>query len=290
MVNLTDANTIYKAKLNDKDFFRLQKIIEGEYGIKMPISKKDMLEARLRKRLKTLSLPNFARYCDYLFSEAGMKDELIHMLDMVTTNKTDFFRESEHFDFLVKSVLPGMITGEGIGVNKKLMIWSAGCSTGEEPYTIAMVLNEFRERVPGLKFQYLILATDLSSRVLDSAKRAVYHENKILPVPENAKKKYILKSKDPLKKLVRIIPELRSLIKFRRLNFLDSNYGMREPIDIVFFRNVQIYFEKDTQRSILLKIYNSMKDGGYLFIGHSETLNGLDLPFEQIIPTVYRKV
>ncbi len=290
MVNLTDANTIYKAKLKDKDFFRLQKIIEGEYGIKMPISKKDMLEARLRKRLKILSFPNFAQYCDYLFSEVGMKDELIHMLDMVTTNKTDFFRESEHFDFLVKSVLPGMITGEGIGINKKLMIWSAGCSTGEEPYTIAMVLNEFRERVPGLKFQYLILATDLSSRVLDSAKRAVYHENKILPVPENAKKKYILKSKDPLKKLVRIIPELRSLIKFRRLNFLDSNYGMREPIDIVFFRNVQIYFEKDTQRSILLKIYNSMRDGGYLFIGHSETLNGLDLPFEQIVPTVYRKV
>ena len=289
MGSFTDVNAIFKAKLSEKDFLRLQKIIEGEYGIKMPVSKKDMLEARLRKRLKVLSFSNFEQYCEYLFSDSGLEDELIHMLDMVTTNKTDFFRESDHFDFLVKSVLPGMITGEGLGINKKLMIWSAGCSTGEEPYTLAMVLNEFKESFPGLSFQYMILATDLSSRVLKSAQRAIYHENKILPIPENAKKKYILKSKNSTKKLVRIIPELRSLIKFRRLNFLDDNYGMREPIDIVFFRNVQIYFEKDTQRSILLKIYNCMRPGGYLFIGHSETLNSLDLPFELIVPTVYKK-
>jgi len=290
MHTFSSLNTIYKEKLKEKDFFRLQKLIEGEYGIKMPASKKDMLEARLRKRLKILELSDFTQYCNYLFSKAGMKDELINMLDMVTTNKTDFFRESDHFDFLVKSILPEMITGQGLGINKKLMIWSAGCSTGEEPYTLAMVLNEFRERFPGLSFQYMILATDLSSRVLENAKRAVYHENKIAPVPENIKKKYIMRSKDSSKKLVRIVPELRTLIKFRRLNFLDSNYGMREPIDIVFFRNVQIYFEKQTQYSILLKIYKSMRTGGYLFIGHSETINGFDIPFEQIKPTIYKKV
>ena len=153
-----DQNSVYQEVLKEKDFYRLQKIIEGEYGIKMPLSKKGMLEARLRKRLKSLSITNFSSYCDYLFSKKGLDEELIHMLDMVTTNKTDFFRESDHFDFLVKSVLPEMITGEGLGINKQLMIWSAGCSTGEEPYTIAMVLNEFKERVPGLSFQYLILA------------------------------------------------------------------------------------------------------------------------------------
>jgi chemotaxis protein methyltransferase CheR len=210
------------------------------------------------------------------------------LINGVTVNETYFFREKNQFEALVNKILPEL--HKTLPPSKTIRILSSPCSTGEEPYTLAMVLNEFRERVPGLSFQYLILATDLSSRVLESAQRAVYHENKIDPVPENAKKKYILRSKDTSRKLVRIIPELRSLIKFRRLNFLDSNYGMREPIDIVFFRNVQIYFEKETQRSILLKIYNTMRQGGYLFIGHSETLNGLDLPFEQIEPTVYRKV
>ncbi len=290
MGNPANINLIYKETMTDRDFNRLRQLIEGEYGIKMPYKKKDMLEARLRKRLKTLSFRNFSQYCEYLFSDDGMKDELIHMLDMVTTNKTDFFREPDHFEFLVQKVLPEMITGTGMGIQAKLMIWSAGCSTGEEPYTIAMVLNEFREKFPGLRFQYLILGTDLSSRVLETAKRGVYHENKISPVPDAIKRKYIMKSKDRSKSIVRIVPEIRSLIRFRRLNFLDNNYEMREPIDIVFFRNVQIYFEKQTQRTILLKIYNAMRTGGYLFIGHSETLNGLNLPFKQVLPTIYQKV
>jgi len=285
-----NINKIYKETLKERDFFKLQNLIEKNYGIKMPISKKDMLESRLRKRLKALSITSFSDYCNYLFSSEGQKNELVNMLDTVTTNKTDFFRESEHFDFLVKSILPEMIINRGIGINNKLMIWSAGCSTGEEPYTLAMVLNEFKENIPGLSFQYLILGTDLSSKVLSEAKRGVYQENKILPIPDNIKRKYLMKSKDPSKRIVRIVPELRALIKFRRLNFLESNYGMREPIDIVFFRNVQIYFDKKTQYSIISKIYNIMKPGGYLFIGHSETLNSFDIPFEPIIPTIYKKV
>lgn len=280
---------LYRQQMSDRDFKRLGGLIQGEYGIKMPPNKKDMLEARLRRRLRELGFRNFRDYCDYLFTKEGMADELVHMLDVVTTNKTDFFRGPDHFDFLVTQALPEMISVTGAGVNRDLMVWSAGCSTGEEPYTLAMVLSEFRQRVPGLELRFVILGTDLSTRVLASAARAMYPAEKIEPVPVQLKRKYLMRSKDRSRQLIRVVPELRKHVRFRRLNFLDGDFGMREPMDIVFYRNVMIYFNRETQREILAKIIDIIRPGGYIFIGYSETLNGLNLPVYQVAPTIYRK-
>lgn len=272
-----------------EDFRRLGEFIESELGIKMPDVKKTMLESRLQKRLRVLNMQSFAEYCDYLFSHEGTENELVHMIDMVTTNKTDFFREPAHFDYLVRKALPELVKSHGAGITRRLTVWSAGCSTGEEPYTLAMVLSEFALKYPGLGFQFMILATDISTRVLDVAGKGIYDEERIAPVPQALRKRYLLKSRDQSSGLVRIVPELRAFVKFRRLNFMEGDFGMREPLDIIFCRNVFIYFDKPTQESILTRFCRHIRPGGYIFIGQSETLNNMDLPLARVNPSVYRK-
>ena len=275
------------AVISDKDYERLSRLIYCECGIKMPPTKKVMLEARLRKRLRVLGLPTFGRYCDYLFSKEGLEDELISMIDVVTTNKTDFFREPKHFDFLAAVALPQLISLYGAGVKRGLNIWSAGCSTGEEPYTIAMVLSEFRHVHPPLEF--MILGTDISTKVLERAAKAVYKMERAETVPAPMKKKYLLRSKDRDKNLVKIAPEVRHHVSFRRLNFMAEDFQMREPMDIIFCRNVIIYFDRPTQEKLLNRLCDHLVPGGYIFMGHSETLSGLRVPLVSAGPTVYRK-
>lgn len=270
--------------LSKNDFSRLSEFIYKECGIKMPPAKKTMLEARLQKRLRTLGINSFSAYCDFLFSTDGLQLELVQMIDLVTTNKTDFFREPDHFDYLVNHVLPQWIDKGG---GRRLNVWSAGCSTGEEPYTLAMVLQEYAEEVPG--FTYSIMATDISTRVLEKARTAIYDEDRVIPVPMSLKKKYLLRSKDRSNGLVRIVPELRSKVCFQRLNFMDDSFGLRDRLDVIFCRNVIIYFDRPTQKRLLHKFIDNMAPGGYIFMGHSETLNGLDLPLLAVHPTVYRK-
>jgi chemotaxis protein methyltransferase CheR len=278
----------YQATLSAKQFSVLREMIEQDYGIKMPPDKKIMLEARLRKRLRALNMTDFAVYLEFLFSGQG-DDEIVYMMDVVTTNKTDFFREPAHFDYLFQKILPDLISREGAGVSRPLMVWSAGCSTGEEPYTLAMVLSAFGERYPGFRFDFTILATDLSTRVLDIAHRAVYLEDRVVPVPIDFKKKYLLRNRDRTKRLVRIAPELRSHVRFRRLNLMDSDFGFREPMDIIFCRNVIIYFDRPTQEKLVNRFHDNLNPGGYIFMGHSETLNGLRVPLNQIAPTIYTR-
>jgi chemotaxis protein methyltransferase CheR len=218
-----------------------------------------------------------------------MEEEIFHMIDAVTTNKTDFFREPNHFDYLVQQALPHLIKQQGAGVKRRLVAWSAGCSTGEEAYTIAMVLNEFGKQFPGLSFDFRILATDISTKVLETAKRAIYGEEKVDPIPMHFRKQYLLRSKDPSKGRVRIVPRLRQYVRFRRLNFLQDDFGFREGLDIIFFRNVLIYFKKSTQKQILRKVLRYLRPGGYLFIGHSETLLEMNLPLHAVAPTIYQR-
>jgi len=269
------------------DFMRMSKLIYEKCGIKMPDTKKTMLEARLGKRLKEMKMRSFHEYCDYLFSRKGMERELVIMIDLVTTNKTDFFREPSHFDHMLHKILPEWITSRTSVSAKKFKVWSAGCSTGEEPYTLAMVLCEFAAECPG--FDYSIMATDISTRVLETAVRGVYEEEKVIPVPLALKKKYLLKSKDKKIGLVRIVPELREKIRFRRLNFMDTDFGISEKFDIIFCRNVVIYFDSNTQERLLNKFYSLMAKDAHLFMGHSETINGLKVPLVMVYPTVYRK-
>ena len=276
------------AVLSNKDFTRLSRLIYEESGIKMPAAKKQMVEARLAKRLKSLGLLSFNAYCDYLFSSKGLEQELIGMIDLITTNKTDFFRESGHFDYLLQCVLPEWVQEHKVLSGRKLRVWSAGCSTGEEPYTLAMTLNEFVEKIPG--FDYRIMATDLSTRVLEKAKLALYDDERVAPVPQLLKKKYLLRSKNRSSGLVRIVPELRQKVRFRRLNFMDDDFGIYEPFDVIFCRNVVIYFDRPTQEQLLNKFYKHLTNDGFIFMGHSETLNGLDVPLVMVHPTVYRKM
>ena len=272
---------------SEKIFEKISRFISNELGIKMPPSKKIMLQGRLMKRLRQLEMNSFEAYCDYLFSHEGRQYEMVHMLDAVTTNKTDFFREPRHFEILSKSVLPELARLKTTRIQKRLVIWSAGCSTGAEPYTLAMVLNEFAETCE--HFDYLVMASDISTRVLTQAQEAVYTEAETIPIPPAIRKKYLLRSRDPSRQLVRIVPELRKKMKFFRLNLMDADYGIHTDVDVIFCRNVLIYFDHATQQQVLSRLCRHLRPNGYLFTGHSETLNGFDLPLKQISTTVYRK-
>lgn len=270
------------SSLGDADFRRLAGFIESELGIRMPDTKRVMLESRLQKRIRHFGMSGFTEYVDFVFSPQGRESELINMIDAVTTNKTDFFREADHFEYLLESILPAAAARGGT-----MSFWSAGCSTGEEPYTLAMVLEEFREANP--RFSYRILASDLSTQVLDKAKAAVYDEEKAAPIPMSFKKKYLLRSKDPASGLVRIKPELRAKLSFARINFMDERYPIDGLFDVVFCRNVIIYFERPVQELILGRICRYVRPGGWLILGHSETLTGMDLPLRSVAPTIYSR-
>lgn len=275
--------------LKDREFQQFSDLIYAEVGIKMPPAKKTMLEARLQKRLKVLGMSSFLEYSEFIFSTTGREQELIHLIDVVTTNKTDFFREPQHFDFLVREAIPDLQRRRGAGDSplNPFRIWSAGCSTGEEPYTMAMVLSEYSTTNHGFKFS--ITASDICTQVLQKAATAVYTEDRIETIMLTLKRKYLLRSKDHSKGLIRIAPELRSHVNFKRINFMDDSFGIPERQDVIFCRNVVIYFDKPTQAQLMKKFHRQLVSGGYLFIGHSETLNGLDVPFTQVANTVYRK-
>jgi chemotaxis protein methyltransferase CheR len=273
--------------LSDRVFKRFSEFITAELGIKMPPSKKTMLQGRLQKRLRILGMKSFKDYADYVFGPEGRVHELVNMLDLVTTNKTDFFREPRHFAYLTGTILPELMRKSGAGVRRTLSIWSAGCATGAEPYTLAMVLSEFANSVNG--FDFSILGTDISTQVLDRAKRAVYREGETAPVPLEIKKRYLLRSRDRSNRLVRIVPALRSKVRLKRLNFMDAGFDISQSMDVIFFRNVIIYFERPTQEAVIQRMCRHLKPGGYLFTGHSETLHGLDLPLISTANSVYRK-
>ena len=273
-------------KLSQSDFERLSSYVYQQCGINLTPPKRVLLEGRLQKRLQSLEMKSFMEYYKHVKSPAG-RGELVHMLDSVSTNKTDFFREPGHFDLLRDHIIPGFKKNHA---HRTLRIWSSACSTGEEPYTTAMVLQDSIEKLG--QFDYEILATDISSKVLKHAINAVYRENRTRDIPMGFKKKYLLKSKDPKKGLVRIVPTLRSKVRFRRMNLMDNEYisQIKAQQDIVFCRNVLIYFDKSTQKHVVTKLVQCLRPGGYLFIGHSESLFEMDLPLKQIMPATFQKL
>ncbi|MFP5228972.1 MAG: CheR family methyltransferase [Acidobacteriota bacterium] len=276
---------VHEDQLASRDFERLTAFVYTETGIRLGPEKRTMLEGRLRKRLRELQMDSYRRYCEYLFGAEGLREEKIRFIDVVTTNKTDFFREPKHFDDLTRQALPEITPRSG---NQPVLIWSAGCSSGEEPYTLAMVLSEYAEAHPGFRFR--ILATDISTKVLARAEAAVYSTDVVEPVPPLLRRKYLMRSREPGADRVRVVPELRRLVEFRRLNFMDADYGIEERAEGIFCRNVLIYFDRATQEKILRKLTSHLKPGGYLFVGHSETLHDMNLPLEALGPALYRKL
>jgi chemotaxis protein methyltransferase CheR len=272
--------------MSNSDFARLRSLIYAQAGITLSPDKKTMLELRIKRRLRSLELDSYTQYCEYLFGHLGQRDELVHLIDVVTTNKTDFFREPAHFDYLTEKALPTLMAGNRNG--RDLLIWSAGCSTGEEPYTLAIVLSEYAASHPGFRFK--VLATDVSNTVLEKAHLGVFSADVVRPVAAELRKKYFLRSRDPDSNRMRVVPELRKLVEFRRLNFKEADFGMAEKADVIFCRNVLIYFDRPTQEQILQKLARHLVADGYMFVGHAEALHDMDLPLEPIAPATYRKV
>ena len=271
--------------LSPQSFRQFAEFITRELGIKMSENKIPMLQSRLQRRIRALGLHSIEEYKRHLFESPQADAELADFIDAVTTNKTDFFREPHHFDFLRRKALPALDPDPSRPWQAKL--WCAGCSTGEEPYTLTMVLSEHAAARPG--FEFSLLATDISTRVLHAAREAIYDEERIAPVHDDLRRKYLLRSRRPDRNVVRIVPALRQRVRFHRLNFMDADYRVADRFDAIFFRNVMIYFDKRTQEAVINKLCRNLRPGGFLFIGHSESLMGLEVPVRMVGSAIYQK-
>jgi chemotaxis protein methyltransferase CheR len=287
-MNDRDQNAAPSLELSAAGLAQFSEFVTDTLGIKMNASKLPMLQGRLQRRLRDLGLESLEGYREFLFERDGGAAELQHFIDAVTTNKTDFFREPQHFDILVQKVLPELAPRglDGRPGSWRCKVWSAPCSSGEEAYTLAMVLAEHASRTPG--FDYAVLGTDISSRMLGHAERAVYDVDRIEPVPAALRARYLLRARDRSLARVRICPELRRKVTFGSLNFMDREYRVRDTFDVIFCRNVLIYFDKPTQEAVVLRLARHLRPDGYLFLGHSESLTGIEAPFEPCGVAVYR--
>lgn len=276
-----------KLRISADSFERMADYVTQELGIRMPESKVSLIQSRLFRRVRELELGSLNEYCDYLFSKEGSVSEPEYFLNAITTNKTDFFREPQHFEYLTRVALPELVRSAYTSHAGGLSVWSAACSSGEEPYTLAMVLSEYAAGRPGFSFR--ILATDFSTKVLDQAKDGIYTRQQVEPVPPELRRKYLLYGRGNQHSLVRIKPALREAVSFHHLNFMAADYGVQEMFDIVFCRNVLIYFDRPTQQAVIAKLCRNLNPGGYLFISHSESLSGLKLPLDALGSSCFRR-
>ena len=274
--------------LSEAEFKKIAAYIEKNVGIKMPPEKRLMMQSRLSSRLKALHLDSYKQYIDYVFSGKDKDShEIIMMIDAMTTNLTEFFREPQHFDFMKGTVLP-QYAAQG---RNQIKIWSAGCSTGQEPYTLSMVMASYIKNNPLSSIRdYSVLATDISTKVLDKAASAIYPMDAVKGIPKEIMHQYFLKGKDPANPAVRLKQDIRSHVNFMRLNFMDEDYGFRDTLQIIFCRNVLIYFDKQNQEKVIRQFLRYLEPGGYLFLGHSETIFGMTLPFKTVAPTVFQRI
>jgi len=275
--------TLNAGELTDREFNTISNMVKDLCGINLHQGKKELIKARLTKRLREVRMERYSDYIDFVGTEAGGA-ELLSMLDALSTNLTFFFREIAHFDLLAQTIIPEMMSRHA--ADRKLRIWSAGCSSGEEPYSIACVMNEIvKDR---LTWDVRILATDLSGRMLDLARRGVYNRERFREAPPRmvAENFTCLRGTEP--KTYQVNESLRRMVTFARLNLMES-WPMRGPLDAIFCRNVMIYFDKSTQARLVDRFWNILAQGGVLFIGHSESLSGVRHRFQYLQPTVYRK-
>lgn len=262
------------------EFQRFRTLIYDESGISLGDQKASLLASRLLKRLRDLGVATFSEYYEKVTADPTL-EEFTRMLDLISTNKTDFFREPKHFDFLRNRILQEL---EG---TKRIRIWSSACSTGEEPYTIAITLYEGVQSPA--QWDFKILASDLSTRVLAKAASGTYDEERVRDVPPDTVKRHFLRGRGASAGLIKVKPHLADIIQFQRLNLMDDRFPIKNPLDLIFCRNVMIYFDRPTQEKLVNKFHGYLKPGGYLFIGHSESLQWIKHPFESLAPTIYRR-
>jgi len=265
---------------DDRQFERLRALVASFTGICLSDAKRDMTYGRIARRLRALGMTDFDQYCDLI--ERGDDTELEHFVNAITTNLTSFFRERHHFEYLAESVLPEVL--ERNRAERRLRIWSAGCSTGEEPYSIAMTVLDSCPRMSG--WDARILATDLDSDVLERASNGIYASDRVTGIDRARQSRWFQRGAD---QRVRVVPEVRDLIRFRRLNLMEP-WPMRGPFDVIFCRNVVIYFDKETQRRLFDRYAEILAPDGVLFVGHSESLFRVTDRFELIGKSTYRRV
>ncbi len=277
---------LWELTISDQEFRLFQELVAAETGIALTEHKRNLVCSRLGRRLRALGLASFRRYYDFLTADAG-QGELENFINAITTNKTDFYRERLHFEFLGSVVLPALKARAARTGERRIRIWSAGCSSGEEPYTIAFTLREGIESL--LTWDIRILASDIDTQVLAQAARGIYPAERAAEVPGPILKRYFLRGVGDQAGHVRVAREMRNLVTFRRINLLEQPWPIRAVFDCIFCRNVIIYFDKPTQRLLMGRFANCLKDDGYLFLGHSETLHGVSDRFVFLRNTIYRK-
>lgn len=265
-----------------KAFDQIRSLVKEKTGIVLSDGKQDMVYGRLTRRLRALDLPNFESYIQIV--KSGHEEELINLVNAITTNLTSFFREEHHFGYLRNTVFPALM--EKNAATRKIRIWSAGCSTGEEPYSIAMTVREFFPW--DSDWDVKIIATDLDSNVVNTGKKGVYQLSRVEGVSNEYKKRWMRRGKGDKSDFVKMNAELQDLITFKQLNLLEG-WPLKGPVDIIFCRNVVIYFDKDTQRVLFDRYADMLAPDGHLFIGHSENMFNVCDRFESLGHTIYAK-
>jgi len=272
-------------QLSDAEFKKFSDLIYQHVGIFMKLEKKELLNARLGKRLRACQMESFQEYFEFISRPDQQHQEFVKFLDSVSTNFTSFFREVSHFEYLKDNVLPELMANKG--GSREFVFWSSASSSGEEPYTLAMFLNEFNAHSPG--FRYRIMATDISTRVLAMAATGVYPVEQTTKVPQDILRKYFQKGLGSSVGKVKVKDDLRRQVTFQRFNLMDE-FPWSGEMDVIFCRNVMIYFDRQTQEKLIGKFYHCLNKGGYLFIGHSESIASLKHDFVQVEATTYKKV
>jgi chemotaxis protein methyltransferase CheR len=271
-------------ELTPGDFEKISRLIYEQSGIALHEGKKELVRARLGKRLRQGRFKSFRDYYQFVVQD-GSGEELVYLLDSISTNLTSFFREQVHFDFLEREVIPRWCAAKS-GREKTLHIWSAGCSTGEEIYSIAMTLLKTLGTLE--KWNLRLLASDISTKVLKKAVAGIYEKERVRALPPATVKKYFLRGENNWREHVKVKDVIRDLVTFQRINLMEP-FPFSEPFDCIFCRNVMIYFDKKTQEDLVNRFYKSLLPEGILFIGHSESLTGIRHPYHYIKPAVYRR-
>ena len=271
-------------QLTQADFEKFSRLVYEQSGISLHDGKKELIKARLSKRVRQGRFKSFRDYYHYVV-EDDSGEELVFLLDSISTNLTSFFREQSHFDYLKSELLPRWKTARK-GSDPQIRLWSAGCSSGEEVYSLAITLQEGLEHPEQWKIK--ILATDLSTKVLKKAMAGIYEQDRIRKIPAPLIKKYFLKGDHQWREYVKVKNRLRDPVEFKRFNLMEP-FPFKEPFDCIFCRNVMIYFDKKTQEILVNRFYQCLGPEGVLFIGHSESLTGIPHPFKYVKPAIYKK-
>jgi len=268
----------------DRDFHVLRRLVSQHTGISLSDAKRELVYSRLSRRLRYLHLKSFKKYSELIQSENG-SEELVHFINAITTNLTSFFREPHHFEILGSRILREYAQDKN--ADKRFRVWSAGCSTGEEPYSIAMTIqsSQLKQSDDDIK----ILATDLDSNVLETAKRGMYLREKIKNIPPQREKRWFYSNKRDHSGYIQVRPEFQNMVSFKQLNLMDE-WPMRGAFNVIFCRNVVIYFNKATQKELVDRFANILTPNGYLFLGHSESLFKVSDRFKLVGQTAYQKI